>query len=182
MPRQQPSFLIVAHAAACGVPNAIGIEAGPAGRITPVGEVMTGQALQRALPGVDLRQGAAGARFGGYIPRNAIVHVRFDKADCPPARFTLSGGFIGRRVVDAAGIPPPGLSATPAGYIGNMTLKVTFALGPDGAPFAISVLNGDARYEEAAIEAVRKWRFESPLINGAPAYSPNTMTIDVVFR
>jgi hypothetical protein len=143
---------------------------------------MNAAALREALPGVEVRDGAVGARFAGYIPRGAAVQVTFDGKDCQPERFTLATTLVSRRLVDAPGIPPPGLSATPPGYIGNMTLKVSFAIGPDGAPFAISVVSGDARYAEAAIEAVKKWRFDMPTVNGAPAYSPGTMITDIVFR
>jgi hypothetical protein len=186
MPVVEPSFFIVANPISCDgtdtTPASITVEAGPVGRIGGSGGVLTGDALRKALPGVELREGAAGARFGGYIPRGGVVTVATSQPGCAAARFTLAGGVVMRKLVDAPGIPPPGLSATPSGYIGNMTLKVSFAIGPDGAPFAATVVNGDARYAEAALEAVRKWRFEMPTINGAPTYSPSTLTTDVVFR
>lgn len=185
VPKIEPSFIVVANPAPCSGESVgasdIQIQAGPSGRITSIGPIVTGPALQQLLPGVELRPGAAGARFQGYLPRGGSVLITYG-ANCPQGRFTLAGTFIGRKLVDAPGVPPSGLTATPPGYIGNMTLKVTFAIGPDGAPFSISVVSGDARYADAAIEAVKQWRFELPLLNGVHSFAPSTMLMDVVFR
>jgi TonB family protein len=186
MPRLEPSFLIVAHAAVCNgrrvSPSEIMVEAGPAGRITAIDGPLKAGALRKAIPGVELREDSAGARFAGYLPPRAAVHVTFEGEACPALRFPITGTQIPRRVVDAFAVPPSGLTATPPGYIGNMTVKVSFSIGPNGVPYDISVVNGDARYAEAAIDAVRKWRFDLPTINGAPVYTPGSMVTDVVFR
>ena len=54
----------------------------------------------------------------------------------------------------------------PAGAKGSVILEVT--VGPSGAVTDVRVLRGDALVTDAAIDAVKQWRYQPPTLNGKP--------------
>jgi VWFA-related protein/TonB family protein len=64
------------------------------------------------------------------------------------------------------------------GYQGNVTLEVT--VGADGVPKDIRVVRPDPALSDAAVTAVRQWRFAPARKNGQPVES--TVTLPISFR
>jgi protein TonB len=81
-----------------------------------------------------------------------------------------------RKVVDVAPVYPP--LARAARVEGIVILEAVIA--EDGSVRDVRVLRPQALLDEAAIEAVRQWRFTPTLLNGQPV--PVVMTITVAFK
>src|SRR5258705_9711514 len=96
-------------------------------------------------------------------PPPPIVHVGEDIK--PP-----------RKVADVAPVYPP--FARAARVEGIVILEAVIA--EDGSVRDVRVLRSQALLDEAAIEAVRQWRFTPTLLNGQPV--PVVMTITVAFK
>jgi TonB family protein len=80
-----------------------------------------------------------------------------------------------RKIVDAPPIYPA--TALKAGIIGTVILEVT--IGPDGAVSGARILRSIPLLDDAAIETVRKWRYEPTLLNGNPVSV--VMTVPLTF-
>lgn len=121
----------------------------------------------------------SGAVFAAPAPpANSVVAIKYRGKACGDAPITFPTRFLPpRRVTGADAVMPPGVDA--GGYIGTATVKVRFAIGPDGRTSDHSIVSGEARFAEAAMDAVRQWRYDLPTLNGLPAYAPVTMTADV---
>jgi protein TonB len=96
----------------------------------------------------------------------------------PPPPVVHVGGDIKppRKVVDVAPVYPP--LARAARVEGIVILEAVIA--EDGSVRDVRVLRPQALLDEAAIEAVRQWRFTPTLLNGQPV--PVVMTITVAFQ
>jgi protein TonB len=96
----------------------------------------------------------------------------------PPPPVVHVGGDIKppRKVVDVAPVYPP--LARAARVEGIVILEAVIA--EDGSVRDVRVLRPQALLDEAAIEAVRQWRFTPTLLNGQPV--PVVMTITVAFK
>lgn len=144
------------------------------------GALVTGNALRDLLPGVELAKGAVGAVFNVQAPpANSAVAIKYRGKACgeTPLMFPMRV-LAPRRVSGGDAVMPPGVDAS--GYIGGVAVKVRFAIGPDGRTSDHSVISGEARFAEAALEAVRQWRYDLPTVNGQPMFAPVTMTADVL--
>jgi len=98
----------------------------------------------------------------------------------PPAPPTIVrvGGDVRppRKVTDVAPVYPP--LARAAGVQGLVILEAV--IGEDGGVRDVRVLRSAPLLDEAAMEAVRQWRFTPTLLNGEPV--PVVMTITVAFK
>ena len=96
----------------------------------------------------------------------------------PPPPIVHVGGDIKppRKVADVAPVYPP--LARAARVEGIVILEAVIA--QDGSVRDVRVLRSQALLDEAAIEAVRQWRFTPTLLNGQPV--PVVMTITVAFK
>jgi len=96
----------------------------------------------------------------------------------PPPLVVHVGGDIKppRKVVDVAPVYPP--LARAARVEGIVILEAVIA--EDGSVRDVRVLRPQALLDDAAIEAVRQWRFTPTLLNGQPV--PVVMTITVAFK
>jgi len=96
----------------------------------------------------------------------------------PPPPVVHVGGDIKppRKVVDVAPVYPP--LARAARVEGIVILEAVIA--EDGSVRDVRVLRSQALLDEAAVEAVRQWRFTPTLLNGQPV--PVVMTITVAFK
>jgi len=96
----------------------------------------------------------------------------------PPPPVVHVGGDIKppRKVVDVAPVYP--LLARAARVEGIVILEAVIA--EDGSVRDVRVLRSQALLDEAAVEAVRQWRFTPTLLNGQPV--PVVMTITVAFK
>jgi TonB family protein len=112
--------------------------------------------------GIDFRVGTAPDPPGGY------------PAPMAPVR---GGGNIRTptRLEHAEPVLPE--TARQAGIRGVVILEIT--IGPDGRVSDAKVLRSIPLLDAAALDAVRKWRYEPTLLNGAPV--PVIMTVTVNF-
>ncbi len=96
----------------------------------------------------------------------------------PPAPIVHVGGDIRppRKVTDVAPVYPP--LARAAGVQGIVILEAV--IGEDGGVRDVRVLRSKQLLDEAAMDAVRQWRFTPTLLNGEPV--PVVMTITVAFK
>jgi TonB family protein len=175
-------MVVVANPTECGGDSVevdgIGLVAGQR-QIQARGSLLTGNALRDLLPGIELRKGAVGAVFAAPAPpSNSTIAVKYRGTACGPEPMLFRMTFAPpRRVQRVDATMPTGLDA--AGYIGTAMVKVRFTVGPDGRPTDVSIVSGEARFAEAAMEAVRQWRYDLPTVNGWPVFAPVTITADV---
>jgi TonB family protein len=96
----------------------------------------------------------------------------------PPDGPVRVGGNIRtpRKIQDAPGILPD--VARQAGIRGVVILEITIA--PDGTIRDAKILRGIPLLDQAALEAVRQWRYEPTLLNGTPV--PVILTVTVNFQ
>lgn len=80
-----------------------------------------------------------------------------------------------RRIQDRQPVLPE--TARQAGVRGVVILEIT--IGPDGAVNDAKILNSIPLLDQAALDAVRGWRYEPTLLNGTPV--PVIMTVTVNF-
>jgi TonB family protein len=80
-----------------------------------------------------------------------------------------------RKIVDAAPIYPD--AGRRAGIVGTVILEIT--IGTDGAVTDARVLRSIPLLDDAAIDTVRKWRYQPVLLNGNPV--PIIMTVPLTF-
>ena len=106
--------------------------------------------------------------MSGYPPNVTAV---------PPSDVLKVGGVI-RAPKRLVNVPPryPD-DAVQAKVQGVVVLDVV--VGADGVPTDVQVSKGVPMLDAAAIEAVRQWRYEPTLMNGAPV--PVAMTVNVNF-
>lgn len=177
------AMLVVANPITCNgetaEPEGIGVVM-PQGRsIDADGALLTGSALREALPGIELRKGAVGAAFRAPAPpSNSRIAIKYRGSACgtTPAEFPMTFAPPKRvEMVDA--VMPDGVD--PTAYVGHVSVGVRFTVGPDGRTSDLSIVSGEARFAEAAMEAVRQWRYELPTVNGWPVFVPITMTSSV---
>jgi TonB family protein len=113
--------------------------------------------------GIDFRVGTAPDAARPYPPPSAPVRV---------------GGNVRQpaRIEDATPILPE--TAARAGVRGVVIVEIV--VGPDGRVTDAKVLRSIPLLDAAALDTVRKWRFEPTLLNGAPV--PVIMTVTVNFQ
>ena len=80
------------------------------------------------------------------------------------------------KIVDVPAVLPP--AAVQANLRGVVIVEIV--IGPDGAVRDAKVLRSIPLLDQAAIDAVRQWRYEPTLLNGAPV--PVIMTVTVNFQ
>ena len=87
------------------------------------------------------------------------------------------GGLIlpPKKVVHVAPIYPP--IALAAGRPGMVILQAV--ISEDGSVREVKVLRSDPLFDQAAMDAVKQWRFTTPMLNGQPI--PVVMTVTVGF-
>jgi periplasmic protein TonB len=87
------------------------------------------------------------------------------------------GGLIHppKKIVHVAPIYPP--FALAAGRPGMVILQAV--ISEDGSVREVKVLRSDPLFDQAAMDAVKQWRFTTPMLNGQPI--PVVMTVTVGF-
>ena len=79
------------------------------------------------------------------------------------------------KVVDVPAVLPA--TARQAGISGMVLVEIT--IGPDGAVRDAKVLRSIPLLDEAALAAVRQWRYEPTLLNGVPVAVITTAAVQV---
>jgi protein TonB len=88
--------------------------------------------------------------------------------DNPPAVSKISGGKLVQRV-------EPVYPRSAPGMYGEVTL--TAMIGIDGKVKSIKVVNGHGLLAQAAVAAVRRWRYQPFVLNGVPIEVENTIVV-----
>ena len=172
-------MVIVAHPRRCGDKEPIaaaGIDIVPSQGQAPrrTGELATGEALARLLPGVGLPAGSIAAAFALERPRpiDSIKIVYPDAACGAPAEVLLPMKFAAARPLST---PMPSL---PAGQPAtDRPVRLQALLDFDGTAQRVSYMGGPAALSAAAIAAVRTWTAEPARLNGAPMVAPVTFQV-----
>ena len=172
-------MIVVAYPQRCGgrngvAPAAVDLMAaeGPAPRRD--GELATGEALARLLPGMDLPAGSIAAVYQLDRPRvTDTVRIAYPDAACPEV--VLPFRYANGRPLNA---PPATL---PAGHPPTQrSVRVQAVVDLDGAIQQPFYTGGPATLGEAATAAVRGWTAEPVRLNGAPM--PTPVVLSVKFR
>ena len=123
-----------------------------------------------AVPGQSTNGIPFGDAVGGGDPTPPPPPVR-------PKEPMPVGGLIlpPKKIVHVAPVYPP--IALAAGKPGMVILQAV--ISEDGGVREVKVLRSDPLFDHAAMEAVKQWRFTTPMLNGQPI--PVVMTVTVGF-
>jgi hypothetical protein len=139
------------------------------------GELATGGALARLLPGLDVPPGAVAAVFGLDRPRATdTIRIAYPDGGCGSANEAiLAMKYTNARPLKTT---PPAL---PAGWSGaeHPVVRLQALIDLDGASQAIVYIGGPASLVEPAIGAVRGWTAEPARLNGSPVVTPVTLQV-----
>jgi len=133
--------------------------------------------VAQAMRSIQLRTNPDGSpRFTTGVSLTAVPSsgVVFAAGDAP----VRVGGNIKApaKLVDVPPVMPE--TARQASVTGLVILEAT--IGVDGAVKDAKILRGIPLLDQAALDAVRQWRYEPTLLNGVPV--PVIMTVTVSFR
>lgn len=139
--------------------------------------------MQKALPWAGVPDGTISLAFPGpHLPPDAEVVLTYDGPPCPSSSETVTlraQAAPPERIVDVPPVWPAGVD--PAGVELPVVVEVKARIEIDGVPDDLEAVSGPELFREAALDAVRQWRFAPFTINGAPAYAPIHMTVRVPF-
>jgi hypothetical protein len=171
--------IVVAYPRRCGdgAPVAPGsIEIVPTQGAPPRrnGDLATGDALARLLPGVNVPPGAMAAAYSLDRPRPGdTIKIAYPEGACGPANeVTLAMRFANARGIDT---PMPALPAGQAPT--DRPVRLQALIDVDGMAQQIVYVGGPPTLTAAAIEAVRGWTAEPARLNGAPIVTPATFQV-----
>lgn len=142
-------------------------------------EPPTGVQPERDLPAIDDQPEANAAVGAGLSTGRESVEVPLPpSAPAPQPRAPVPiGGDIRPPVKIRHVAPVYPRVALEAKIPGLVILQAV--IGEDGAVDDVKVLRGEPLFNQAAIDAVRQWRFTPTLLNGQPV--PVVMTVTVSF-
>lgn len=171
--------VVVAYPRRCGdgPPVAPGsIEIVPAQGAPPrrEGDLATGDALARLLPGIDLPPRAMAASYNLERPRPGdTIKIAYGEGACGAAgEVTLA-----MRFTSAKGINTP-LPARPAGQPPTeRPVRLQALIDTEGMAQQVVYIGGPPALAAAAIDAVRGWTAEPARLNGAPIITPVTFQV-----
>lgn len=171
--------VVVAYPRRCGDGPAVApgsIEIVPAQGAPPrrEGDLATGEALARLLPGVDLPPRTMAASYNLERPRPGdAIKIAYSEGACGAANEVT----LAMRFTSAKGIDTP-LPALPAGQPPtDRSVRLQALLDVDGMAQQIVYLGGPPALTAAAIDAVRGWTAEPARLNGAPIITPVTFQV-----
>ena len=171
--------VVVAYPRRCGdgppVPPG-SIEIVPAQGAPPrrEGDLATGDALARLLPGLDLPPRAMAASYNLERPRPGdTIKIAYAEGACGAAgEVTLA-----MRFTSAKGVNTP-LPALPAGQPpSDRPVRLQALIDTEGMAQQIVYIGGPPALAAAAIDAVRGWTAEPARLNGAPIITPVTFQV-----
>jgi protein TonB len=132
---------------------------------------------ESALAGIDdpsiPGQGVGSGIGGGASWRSPPPAVAVEPAPAPPRVVVLKEARLVERVA-----PVYPNVAVAAGISGQVILEAL--VDPNGRVAAVDVILGHRLFEQAARDAVLRWRYEPLLLNGVP--TPFRLTVTVHFR
>lgn len=167
-------MLVVAYPLRCGDREPVApaaIEIVPAQGEAPRrdGDLASGGALARLLPGMNLPAGAIGATYPLERPRPSdTIKISYPEGGCGAANdVSLPMKYTNARPLKtpAPGLPP-GQGAT------DRPVRLQALIDADGTAQQIVYIGGPEALTVAAIEAVHGWTAEPARLNGAPIVIP----------
>jgi hypothetical protein len=180
----RPRTIVVALPVQCdgravgpvGVELAGGAQAAPPRRD---GEIVSGEALGRLLPGFDAPPGAIGVAYLVDKPRvNDSVRIIYPDGACGTSNdITLPLRFTPARPLQT---PPGRLPGDQPPTDRPVRLQAIIDL--DGTAQRIVFVGGPEGLTQAAVDTVRGWTAEPARINGAPLVTPVTLQVKFVRR
>jgi hypothetical protein len=171
-------MIVVAYPLRCGdkegvPPAAIDLVAAQGAAPARMGDSVSGDALARVLPGMNLPPGSIAAVYPLDRPR-ATDTVRLTYGE-PCGEIVLPFKYTNGRALSAPPAPlPPGQPAT------DRPVRVQAVIDLDGAVRQPIYFGGPEKLADAAIAAVRDWSAEPIRLNGAPLLTP--VIVAVTFR
>ena len=105
--------------------------------------------------------GTPGGVIGGFISSTPIATVKA----AAPSRVRISGGVAAGQLITRVNpvYPPLARSARVAG-----TVMLSAIIGKDGTIQNLKVISGHPMLTQAALDAVKQWRYKPYLLNGEP--------------
>jgi len=172
-------MVVVAYPLRCGdhdpvAPASIDIVPGQGPPPRRDGEIATGEALARLLPGMNVPPGAIAAAFLVDRPRAAdAIKIAYPDGGCGssndailPMKYTS---------MKPGRTPAPSLPAGQAATDRPVRLQAIIDL--EGLAQRVAFIGGPAALGGAAIEAVRGWTAEPARLNGSPIATPVTLQV-----
>jgi hypothetical protein len=171
--------IVVAYPRRCGdgapvAPGSIEIVPAQGAPRRREGELATGDALARLLPGVNLPPGAMAAAYSLDRPRPGdTIKIAYPEGACGAANEVT----LAMRFTNAKGIKTP-MPALPAGQPPtDRPVRLQALLDMDGMAQQIVYVGGPVALTAAAIDAVRGWTAEPARLNGSPVITPVTFQV-----
>jgi hypothetical protein len=172
-------MVVVAYPLRCGdkepvAPASIDIVPGQGQPPRRDGEIATGEALARLLPGMSLPAGAIAATYLVDRPRATdAIKIAYPDGGCGASNEAL----LPMKYTNAkpGKTPPPTL---PAGQtVTDRPVRLQALIDLDGSAQRVSFIGGPAALTDAAIETVRGWTAEPARLNGSPIVTPVTLQV-----
>jgi hypothetical protein len=177
----RPRMVIVAYPLRCGdkepvAPASIEIVAAQGQPPRRDGELATGEALARMVPGMDVPAGAMAAAFFIDRPRATdTVRIAYPDGGCGTSNTAvLSMTYTNAKPLKT---PQPSLPGALAGQASDRPIRLQALIDLDGAAQRIVYVGGPAALTDAAIQAVRGWTAEPARLNGSPVVTPVTLQV-----
>ena len=92
-----------------------------------------------------------------------------------PVQAGVPGGNLQAAVLLTRVAPVYPSDALKAGVRGEVSVRAT--IGKDGVPTNLNVVSGDPRLIQAALQAIRQWRYRAATLEGQPIETTTTVTI-----
>jgi hypothetical protein len=172
-------MVVVAYPLRCGAggsaaPASIEIVPGQGPAPRRDGELATGEALARLLPGMAVPAGAMAAAFFIDRPRPGdAIRIAYPDGGCGSStEAVLPMQYTNAKPLET---PRPRLPAGQAATDRPVRLQALIDL--DGAARRIVYIGGPAALVDSALEAVGGWTAEPARLNGAPIVTPVTLQV-----
>jgi hypothetical protein len=172
-------MVVVAYPLRCGdkepvAPASIDIIAAQGEAPRRDGELATGEALARLVPGLNVPAGAMAAAFFVDRPRATdAIKIAYPDGGCGSSNEArLPMHYTNAKPLKT---PQPTLPAGQAATEHPVRLQALIDL--DGAAQRIVYIGGPTTLTNAAIDAVRGWTAEPTRLNGSPVVTPVTLQV-----
>jgi hypothetical protein len=172
-------MVVVAYPLRCGdktpvAPGSIEIAGAEGQPPRRDGEHMSGEALARLLPGVNLPPGAMGASFFIDRPRPTdTIKIAYPDGACGPSgEVVLPVRFTNAKPLKT---PQPSLPAGQAAI--DRPVRLQALIDFDGTAQRVVFMGGPGALADRAIDAVRGWTAEPARLNGSPVIAPVTLQV-----
>jgi hypothetical protein len=172
-------MVIVAYPLRCGdkepvAPASIDVVPGQGPPPRRDGEIATGEALARLLPGMNLPAGAIAATYLSDRPRATdAIRIAYPDGGCGPS----TEAVLPMKYANAK----PGQTPQPALPAGRTAterpVRLQALIDLEGRAQRVFFIGGPAALADAAIEAVRGWTAEPARLNGSPIVTPVTLQV-----